>query len=172
MGIHKPFKSEMLRRLRFLGKPTFACQHLKTWKFRKYKGHLDRQLMRQNKNHQQNKKFDIAVMIVRTPFIINEYVIPACLPPSRIQLQHGLGVVSGLGRTYDKTSQTLKLSEYLQRGLIEIIPGSKCKNSTEFERIFNGAHMLCGLGKKRHGSRVDSCHGNEICVRNFKIIII
>ena len=124
--------------------------------------------MNQNKNHQRNKKFDIAVMILRTPFIINDYVIPACLPPSRIQLQNGLGVVSGLGLT---NVQSGELSQYLKRGLIEIFPGSKCKkNYKEFGKIFNGAHMLCGVGKKRHGSRVDSCQGYvTFAFQNFKV---
>ena len=124
--------------------------------------------MNQHKNHVPNKKFDIAVMILRTPFIINDYVIPACLPPSRIQLQNGLGVVSGLGLT---NLQSSELSQYLKRGLIEIVPGPKCKkNFEESGKIFNGAHMLCGVGKKRHRSRVDSCQGYvTFAFQNFKV---
>ena len=118
-----------------------------------------------------NKKFDIAVLILQTPFSINEYVIPACLPTPSLQLQDGLGVISGLGVTEDKT-----LSHSLKRAEMEIMPGSKCKkelqkisrevqnnhphnNNPEYEKIFNGAHMLCGLGKRRKGQRIDSCQG-------------
>ena len=98
-------------------------------------------------------------MILRTPFLINEYVIPACLPPSNIQLQKGLGVISGLGLTEDKT-----LSENLKLGEIEIIPGSKCKKTFQgdFAGIFNGVHMICGRGKNNIGAKVDSCQGEEI----------
>ena len=113
-----------------------------------------------------NKKFDIAVLILQTPFSINEYVIPACLPTPSLQLQYGLGVISGLGITENKT-----LSDSLKRAEMEIMPGSKCKkelrkisrevqnNNPEYEKIFNGAHMLCGYGKRRNGTRIDSCQG-------------
>ena len=78
-------------------------------------------------------------------------------------MQSGLGVISGLGFTEDED-----LSENLKRAEIKIIPGSKCRK--EMRKIdsqrnswksFNGAHMICGLGKRRNGSRVDSCQGKE-----------
>ena len=124
-----------------------------------HKGHIDR----------ANKKFDIAVLILQTPFWINEYIIPACLPTPRLQLQNGIGVISGLGVTEDKT-----LSQNLKRAVMEIMPGSKCKNkmqkisddiqknggkNPQYDKVFNGAHMLCGLGNQTEGSRVDSCQG-------------
>ena len=125
-----------------LPQPSVYC------KFRKYKGHKDR----------ANKKFDIAVLILQSPFWINEYIIPTCLPTPRLQLQNGLGVISGLGITQNKT-----LSENLKRAEIEIMPGSKCKKElrkiSSYEKLFNGSHMLCGLGKRREGSRIDSCQG-------------
>lgn len=75
-------------------------------------------------------------------------------------MQNGLGVISGLGVTEDKT-----LSQNLKRAEIEIVPGSKCKKElrriSTHEKIFSGAHMLCGLGKRRRGSRVDSCQGKQ-----------
>ena len=110
-----------------------------------------------------NKKFDIAVLIVQRPFLINEYVTPACLPTSTIQIPHGLGVISGIGV---KNPLSQDLSQHLKRAEIEIIPGSKCRN--EMRKIdshrnswksFNGAHMLCGLGMRRNDSRVDACQG-------------
>ena len=77
-------------------------------------------------------------------------------------MQNGLGVISGLGVTEDKT-----LSQNLKRAEIEIVPGSKCKKElrriSSYEKIFNGAHMLCGLGKRRRVDllRVDSCKGKQ-----------
>ena len=84
-------------------------------------------------------------------------------------MQSGLGVISGLGIT-DPFLKWIPgnedLPEHLKRAEVEIIPGSKCRE--EMRKIdshrnswksFNGAHMLCGLGKSRNGSRVDSCQG-------------
>ena len=93
--------------------------------------------------------------------MINEYVTPACLPTSRLQMQNGLGVISGLGVTEDDD-----LPEHLKLAEIKIIPGSKCRK--EMRKIdshrnswksFNGVHMICGLGKRRNGLRADSCQG-------------
>ena len=118
------------------------------FKLRKYKGHVDL----------TNKKIDIAVLILQTPFWINEYIIPACLPTPRIQLQSGQGVISGLGFTQNKT-----LAENLKRAEIEIRPGSKCKKElrkiSSYDKFFNGSHMLCGLGNRKEGLRIDSCQG-------------
>ena len=84
-------------------------------------------------------------------------------------MQNGHGVISGLGVTdpFLKWSpRDEDLSEHLKRAEIKIIPGSKCRK--EMRKIdshrnpwksFNGVHMLCGLGKRRNGSRVDSCQG-------------
>ena len=67
-----------------------------------------------------------------------------------------------------------KLSENLKRAEIEIMPGSKCKKemrkisdelqknggkNPQYDKVFNGAHMLCGLGGRKNGTRVDSCQG-------------
>ena len=41
---------------------------------------------------------DIAVMIT-DPFIMTEYVRPACLPPKGFTINEGFGVISGFGST-------------------------------------------------------------------------
>ena len=115
-----------------------------------------------------NKKFDIAVLILQRPFLINEYITPACLPTSTLQIPHGLGVISGLGVTdpFLQSTRYEDLSKHLKRTEIEIIPGSKCRKELrkvdshwQSWKSFSGVHMLCGRGKRRNGSRVDSCEG-------------
>lgn len=131
--------------------PQVQVTVIKTLLFRQYRGHIQK----------KDKRFDIAVLVLREPFWINEYVTPACLPTSRLQIQNGLGVISGLGLT-DPSRKDLS-AERLQRAEIEIIPGSQCRNKLRkigpYRKLFNGVHMLCGYGKRRRGSRTDACEG-------------
>ena len=58
----------------------------------------------------------------------------------------------------------------LHHAATEIIPGSKCKK--EFKKInskhttagqqrLKMGHMICAMGKRRNGRRVDSCEGDS-----------
>ena len=111
--------------------------------------------------------FDIAVLIVQKPFILNEYVFPACLPQNNFQINHGLGVISGFGITHRSIS-TPKLSQSLRTAVTEIVPRTKCaseirKIDPTFIKRLRMSHVICALGKKTSNriQRVDACHGDS-----------
>ena len=108
-------------------------------------------------------------MTVRTPFILNDYIYPASLPPNDFQIYNGIGVISGFGLTH-KNKDNLDLSPYLRNTETEIVPRTRC--STEIAKInpkyiadVRMSHMICSLGKRTRKlgryQRTDSCQGDS-----------
>ena len=108
---------------------------------------------------------DIAVLIVQKPFILNDYIFPACLPQKNFQIFHGIGVISGHGIT-QRSIKEQNLSQSLRHAVAEIVPRAKCasemaKINQRYNKSLRMSHMICTIGKRRRGSRVDACHGDS-----------
>ena len=81
------------------------------------------------------------------------------------QIFHGIGVISGFGIT-QRSKEVPKLSQSLRNAVVEIVPRAKCaseiaKINQKYNQSLRMSHMICTVGKRRKGSRVDSCHGDS-----------
>ena len=105
------------------------------------------------------------MLVVQTPFILNDYIAPACLPPINFQIFHGKGVISGFGIT-QRSKEVPRLSQSLRNAVAEIVPRAKCareiaKINQKYNQGLRMSHMICTLGRRRKGIRVDACHGDS-----------
>ena len=108
---------------------------------------------------------DIAVLIVQKPFILNDYIFPACLPQKNFLIFHGSGVISGFGIT-QRSKEEARPSQSLRNAVAEIVPRAKCasemaKINQKYNQSLKMSHMICTIGKRRRGIRVDACHGDS-----------
>ena len=108
------------------------------------------------------------MLILKSPFILNDYIKPACLPPKNFQIHNGIGVISGFGVTH-RSKDLFQLSRRLRNAVTEIVDRKRC--SSEIAKIdpkygrdvVKMSHMICALGKKKASrvQRPDSCHGDS-----------
>ena len=92
---------------------------------------------------------DIAIVFTISPFTINEYVRPAALPKSsKFQISNGgKTMVSGFGRTQDRSMRKPYVAEKFKYTQISIRPPTYCQNLTDG---FDGKRFLCGIGKEEN----------------------
>ena len=90
-----------------------------------------------------NKAHDLAVLIVDNPFLISDFVRPACLPPTGWagNLNGGKMVISGMGKTPQSSAQ----SPIMQVATIPMKSKMECKNNpnigSAFKRSYNNAEF-------------------------------
>ena len=89
------------------------------------------------------KVYDLAVLIVDKPFLISDFVRPACLPPRGWagNLQGGKMVISGMGKTQQLSTQ----SPNMKVATIPMKSKMECKNNpsigSAFKRSYNTAEF-------------------------------
>ena len=82
------------------------------------------------------KPHDLAVLIVDNPFLINDFVRPACLPPIGWagNLKGGKMVISGMGKTPQSSAQ----SPNMKVATIPMKSKMECKNNPSIGSAFMG----------------------------------
>ena len=108
------------------------------------------------------------MLILKSPFILNDYIKPACLPPKNFQIHNGIGVISGFGVTH-RSKDLFQLSRRLRNAVTEIVDRKRCSSEIamidpKYSRdVVKMSHMICALGKKKASrvQRADSCHGDS-----------
>lgn len=110
--------------------------------------------IRQHTNY--SKRFahhDIALLKLATPAVPSESVQPICLSSSDNNLPSNF-TITGFGRIDPGTSET---SNWLLKGVIELYPHDKCKET--FQKIDKTIlnNQICALSD----SRVGSCNGDS-----------
>ena len=83
-----------------------------------------------------NKAHDLAVLIVNNPFLISDFVRPACLPPIGWagNLNGGKMVISGMGKTPQSSAQ----SPNMKVATIPMKSKFGCKNNPSIGSAFRG----------------------------------
>ena len=85
-----------------------------------------------------NKAHDLAVLIVNNPFLISDFVRPACLPPIGWagHLNGGKMVISGMGKTPQSNAQ----SPNMKVATIPMKSKFECKNNPSIGIAFRRSY--------------------------------
>lgn len=124
---------------------------------------LDKIIIHPKYNWKENLDRDIALMLLKKPIVLSDYIHPVCLPTKELvqslMLTGFKGRVSGWGNLYETWgSGTASLPSILQQVNLPIVSQDTCKASTNIKITDN---MFCAGYSPDAAKRGDACEGDS-----------